>query len=77
MINVHFVSFCCHQAARNNMLLAVPALLYAINNYLKFTMQVKPQLSLSFSYLHLVGKVIFHCLWISTVFNCCSVILEF
>ncbi|KAG6436679.1 hypothetical protein SASPL_101581 [Salvia splendens] len=28
------------QAARNNKLLAVPALLYAINNYLKFTMQV-------------------------------------
>jgi uncharacterized membrane protein YvbJ len=28
------------QAARNNVLLAVPALLYAINNYLKFTMQV-------------------------------------
>ncbi|KAF3583037.1 hypothetical protein DY000_02032249 [Brassica cretica] len=27
------------QAARNNVLLAVPALLYAINNYLKFTMQ--------------------------------------
>nr|AAC64313.1 unknown protein [Arabidopsis thaliana] len=27
------------QAARNNMLLAVPAGLYAINNYLKFTMQ--------------------------------------
>lgn len=28
------------QAARNNVLLAVPALLYAINNYLKFIMQV-------------------------------------
>ncbi|KAF3553116.1 hypothetical protein F2Q69_00014715 [Brassica cretica] len=28
------------QAARNNLLLAVPALLYAINNYLKFTMQL-------------------------------------
>ncbi|XP_061976851.1 CMP-sialic acid transporter 2-like isoform X1 [Populus nigra] len=28
------------QAARNNMLLAVPAFLYAINNYLKFTMQL-------------------------------------
>ncbi|KAL3523286.1 hypothetical protein ACH5RR_016120 [Cinchona calisaya] len=28
------------QAARNNMLLAVPALLYAINNYLKFIMQL-------------------------------------
>lgn len=28
------------QSARNNMLLAVPALLYAINNYLKFIMQV-------------------------------------
>lgn len=28
------------QAARNNVLLAVPAGLYAINNYLKFTMQV-------------------------------------
>ncbi|KAL6499905.1 CMP-sialic acid transporter 3 [Orobanche gracilis] len=28
------------QAARNNKLLAVPALLYAINNYLKFTMQL-------------------------------------
>ncbi|PPD73904.1 hypothetical protein GOBAR_DD29170 [Gossypium barbadense] len=28
------------QAARNNVLLAVPALLYAINNYLKFTIQV-------------------------------------
>jgi hypothetical protein len=28
------------QAARNNALLAVPALLYAINNYLKFIMQV-------------------------------------
>ena len=28
------------QAARNNMLLAVPAGLYAINNYLKFTMQL-------------------------------------
>lgn len=28
------------QAARSNVLLAVPALLYAINNYLKFTMQV-------------------------------------
>ncbi|KAI3811890.1 hypothetical protein L1987_16586 [Smallanthus sonchifolius] len=28
------------QAARNNVLLAVPALLYAINNYLKLTMQV-------------------------------------
>ncbi|XP_072952537.1 CMP-sialic acid transporter 4 [Typha angustifolia] len=28
------------QAARNNVLLAVPALLYAINNYLKFTMQL-------------------------------------
>ncbi|XP_027085964.1 CMP-sialic acid transporter 4 [Coffea arabica] len=28
------------RAARNNMLLAVPALLYAINNYLKFTMQL-------------------------------------
>ncbi|KAF2322567.1 hypothetical protein GH714_019038 [Hevea brasiliensis] len=28
------------QAARNNVLLAVPALLYAINNYLKFTMQM-------------------------------------
>ncbi|KAJ8437253.1 hypothetical protein Cgig2_004646 [Carnegiea gigantea] len=27
------------QAARNNVLLAVPALLYAINNYLKFIMQ--------------------------------------
>ncbi|KAK9078987.1 hypothetical protein SSX86_000656 [Deinandra increscens subsp. villosa] len=27
-------------AARNNVLLAVPALLYAINNYLKFTMQL-------------------------------------
>ncbi|URD80851.1 UDP-sugar transporter protein [Musa troglodytarum] len=32
----------CHilQAARNNVLLAVPALLYAINNYLKFIMQL-------------------------------------
>lgn len=29
------------QAARNNVLLAVPAFLYAINNYLKFIMQVK------------------------------------
>ncbi|XP_078181912.1 CMP-sialic acid transporter 3-like isoform X2 [Carex rostrata] len=28
------------QAAKNNVLLAVPALLYAINNYLKFIMQV-------------------------------------
>ncbi|EPS65533.1 hypothetical protein M569_09244, partial [Genlisea aurea] len=28
------------QAARNNVLLAVPALLYAINNYLKFVMQL-------------------------------------
>ncbi|KAL8160310.1 hypothetical protein V2J09_001847, partial [Rumex salicifolius] len=28
------------QAARNNVLLAVPAFLYAINNYLKFTMQL-------------------------------------
>ncbi|KAG6393690.1 hypothetical protein SASPL_147935 [Salvia splendens] len=28
------------QAARSNTLLAVPALLYAINNYLKFIMQV-------------------------------------
>ncbi|KAI3740334.1 hypothetical protein L2E82_30762 [Cichorium intybus] len=28
------------QAARNNVLLPVPALLYAINNYLKFTMQL-------------------------------------
>lgn len=28
------------QAARNNVLLAVPAFLYAINNYLKFIMQV-------------------------------------
>ncbi|KAL2922227.1 CMP-sialic acid transporter 3 [Bienertia sinuspersici] len=28
------------QAARNNVLLAVPALLYAVNNYLKFTMQL-------------------------------------
>ncbi|GMY18718.1 CMP-sialic acid transporter 3-like isoform X2 [Fagus crenata] len=28
------------QAARNNVLLAVPALLYAINNYLKFNMQL-------------------------------------
>ncbi|XP_017977659.1 PREDICTED: CMP-sialic acid transporter 2 [Theobroma cacao] len=28
------------QAARNNLLLAVPALLYAINNYLKFIMQL-------------------------------------
>ncbi|TYG85954.1 hypothetical protein ES288_A13G096200v1 [Gossypium darwinii] len=28
------------RAARNNVLLAVPALLYAINNYLKFVMQV-------------------------------------
>ncbi|KAI4351354.1 hypothetical protein L6164_005727 [Bauhinia variegata] len=27
------------QAARNNVLLAVPAFLYAINNYLKFIMQ--------------------------------------
>ncbi|RRT73844.1 hypothetical protein B296_00025392 [Ensete ventricosum] len=32
------------QAARNNVLLAVPALLYAINNYLKFIMQVCVQL---------------------------------
>ncbi|EHA8589063.1 putative CMP-sialic acid transporter 4 [Cocos nucifera] len=30
----------CLQAARNNVLLAVPALLYAINNYLKFIMQL-------------------------------------
>ncbi|KAH9623514.1 hypothetical protein KSS87_012469 [Heliosperma pusillum] len=29
------------QAARNNVLLAVPAFLYAINNYLKFIMQLK------------------------------------
>ncbi|XP_061360205.1 CMP-sialic acid transporter 3-like isoform X2 [Gastrolobium bilobum] len=28
------------QAARSNVLLAIPALLYAINNYLKFTMQL-------------------------------------
>ena len=28
------------QVARNNVLLAVPALLYAINNYLKFIMQL-------------------------------------
>jgi hypothetical protein len=28
------------QAARKNYLLAVPALFYAINNYLKFIMQV-------------------------------------
>ncbi|KAF9605541.1 hypothetical protein IFM89_017560 [Coptis chinensis] len=28
------------QAARNNVLLAVPALLYAVNNYLKFIMQL-------------------------------------
>jgi hypothetical protein len=28
------------QEARNNVLLAIPALLYAINNYLKFTMQL-------------------------------------
>ncbi|PWA33319.1 hypothetical protein CTI12_AA624830 [Artemisia annua] len=27
-------------APRNNVLLAVPAFLYAINNYLKFTMQL-------------------------------------
>ncbi|XP_047328723.1 CMP-sialic acid transporter 2-like [Impatiens glandulifera] len=31
-------TFC--QAARNNAILAVPAFLYAINNYLKFTMQL-------------------------------------
>ncbi|KAL3355441.1 hypothetical protein AABB24_019491 [Solanum stoloniferum] len=30
----------CLEAARNNVLLAVPALLYAINNYLKFIMQL-------------------------------------
>ncbi|KAL9388979.1 hypothetical protein Peur_017584 [Populus x canadensis] len=36
---VSHVPFPC-LAARNNMLLAVPAFLYAINNYLKFTMQL-------------------------------------
>ncbi|XP_021631433.1 CMP-sialic acid transporter 3 isoform X2 [Manihot esculenta] len=37
----HFLSFSIFvQAARNNMLLAVPAFLYAINNYLKFIMQL-------------------------------------
>lgn len=35
------------QAARNNVLLAVPALLYAINNYLKFVMQVRIVVKLS------------------------------
>ncbi|XP_057984798.1 CMP-sialic acid transporter 3 isoform X2 [Hevea brasiliensis] len=36
-----FLSFSIFvQAARNNVLLAVPALLYAINNYLKFIMQL-------------------------------------
>ncbi len=30
-----------NQAARKNYLLAVPACLYAVNNYLKFVMQVK------------------------------------
>ena len=40
--NVAFSILCClWQAARNNVLLAVPAFLYAINNYLKFTMQVR------------------------------------
>ncbi|KAF2286417.1 hypothetical protein P3X46_011422 [Hevea brasiliensis] len=37
----HYLSFSIFvQAARNNVLLAVPALLYAINNYLKFIMQL-------------------------------------
>ncbi|PPR80588.1 hypothetical protein GOBAR_AA40124 [Gossypium barbadense] len=35
-----FSLFSTLQAARNNVLLAVPALLYAINNYLKFIMQL-------------------------------------
>ncbi|GAY60961.1 hypothetical protein CUMW_206130 [Citrus unshiu] len=34
------ISFILLQAARNNVLLAVPAFLYAINNYLKFIMQL-------------------------------------
>lgn len=38
------------QAARNNVLLAVPAGLYAINNYLKFTMQV--HVLLIFHFVH-------------------------
>ena len=36
-LTIHYLLL---QAARNNVLLAVPALLYAINNYLKFIMQV-------------------------------------
>ena len=38
--NLRNYDFFLLQAARNNVLLAVPALLYAVNNYLKFTMQV-------------------------------------
>lgn len=43
------------QAARKNYLLAVPACLYAINNYLKFIMQV--HLSSCIKYLEL-GKAV-------------------
>ncbi|KVI00288.1 Nucleotide-sugar transporter [Cynara cardunculus var. scolymus] len=48
------------QAARNNVLLAVPALLYAINNYLKFIMQLHLYAALqryqfsSIEHIHLV-----------------------
>lgn len=45
-----FLIFYVLQAARNNVLLAVPALLYAINNYLKFIMQVKVLTITNFSY---------------------------
>lgn len=45
-----FFIFYVLQAARNNVLLAVPALLYAINNYLKFIMQVKVLTITNFSY---------------------------
>jgi hypothetical protein len=38
-LDIHFVAANL-QAAKANWLLAVPALLYAVNNYLKFSMQV-------------------------------------
>ena len=74
---IPITSYFLLQAARNNVLLAVPAFLYAINNYLKFTMQVyssylwKSCILFTGYILDLLFIVGLHCSHITKVLNFC------
>lgn len=78
-VNLHLFFCIPWQAARNNILLAVPALLYAINNYLKFIMQVYVLFVVYMFHCSLTRELwrwsIYMIPWIALLF--CSLIVKF